>query len=87
MILDGHHRFAAAKLLGLTRLPCLVIKYNSSVVTVTNWNTGEKFDKSKIISDVLTGNLLEHKSTKHTFNCETPIFSALHINELKVNLL
>ena len=36
-IMDGHHRYNAAKKLGLKRIPCVLMDYERSGVTLQSW--------------------------------------------------
>ncbi|WP_261594459.1 ParB N-terminal domain-containing protein [Pseudoalteromonas holothuriae] len=82
VILDGHHRYSAAKTLKFTKIPCLMVDYNSPLIRVTSWETGENMDKSKVISKALSGKLFMKKSTRHELNFMIPIEYELPIELL-----
>jgi ParB-like chromosome segregation protein Spo0J len=54
-IMDGHHRFNAAKLLNLARVPCVLMDYEKSGVTLRSWQSDWDFD----VADIFLGNLLK----------------------------
>lgn len=65
VVMDGHHRLAASKLLGLSYLPCILLSYQHPLLTVTSWADSRPFDPTKIVEAGISGNLLSFKSTKH----------------------
>ncbi|MPY23016.1 hypothetical protein FM037_04800 [Shewanella psychropiezotolerans] len=83
VILDGHHRFAAAKVLNFSRIPCFLVDYNNPEIHVSCWNTGKELNKSEILQKSSQGILLEKKSTRHYFNINMPILSSFEVNDLK----
>ncbi|KZN47389.1 ParB N-terminal domain-containing protein [Pseudoalteromonas luteoviolacea] len=82
VILDGHHRFSAARALKLTKIPCLMVNYDSPLISVKCWDTGVEIDKSQVISTALAGKLLNKKSTKHELLIKIPLQYALPIEFL-----
>lgn len=38
-IMDGHHRFNAAKYLGLVRIPCVLMTYGLGDVSLMSWRS------------------------------------------------
>jgi len=64
VILDGHHRYAAARRLGIDRVPVLSVPYFSPIVTVTGYND-RTVSKDTVITAGLTGAVLAPKSTQH----------------------
>ena len=65
VILDGHHRFTVAKRLQLKYIPCVLVDFCSSIVSVTSWRTREELCKKMILDKALTGDLFEYKTTKN----------------------
>lgn len=82
VILDGHHRFEAAKILKLAKIPCMVIDYTNPKISVSCWNTGIKLDKDQIISQSLQGVLLERKSTRHHLDINIPVLCDFSVSDL-----
>ena len=73
VILDGHHRFNAIKLFGLTSSPVYLVNYKSKKIKVTSWRKGgEKITKQLVMKAGLSGNLLRPKTSRH-FIPEKPI--------------
>jgi hypothetical protein len=64
-VMDGHHRLAAARLLSLSRVPC--VAYNYSEVLVASRRAGYKVDDVTIVARALTGALFPFKTTRHAF--------------------
>ena len=80
-ILDGHHRHSIAVILGLKRVPAIVIDYlNNDEITVSVWpGSGlESLSKGQVIEMSLSENLYPPKTSKHTIaNDMPPIFVLL----------
>lgn len=68
IILDGHHRFEAAKRLGLTHVPAVLIAYGDHRLTLSSWRTGEKWTAQHIIARAVSGHLCPIKTTRHIMN-------------------
>ena len=81
IILDGHHRFAVAKRLQLKYIPCILVEFNSPIISVTSWKTGEVFCKNMILDKALSGNLFDYKTTKNILHTSVGFRSdiSLHI--------
>jgi L-serine kinase (ADP) len=76
VILDGHHRYAAACELGLNRVPVIYLDYNDVEVWSLRFNI--KLSKKIIIKRALEKNIFDFKSTKHKFprvieKCNIPL--------------
>ena len=67
-IMDGHHRFNAAKLLNLARVPCVLMDYKKSGVTLRSWRSDWEVDVADIFLMVKTFKKLPIKTTRHLFN-------------------
>ncbi|MFD1093963.1 ParB N-terminal domain-containing protein [Providencia vermicola] len=64
-IMDGHHRFEVAKLLGLKRIPSVILSYDSPLVKVVSWRDDFEINK-KIVQDYIKQKkVFPHKTTKH----------------------
>lgn len=65
LILDGHHRFEVAKLLGLKNLPCELYNYDD----VPTWSLRPEINISKeeIARKSLNGDIYPYKTVKHQF--------------------
>jgi hypothetical protein len=62
IIIDGHHRYHALKILGIKKVPVTFINYNSSNIKAY---FDDRILKSDVINIVNANKLLPPKSTKH----------------------
>ncbi|RSN79050.1 MAG: transcriptional regulator [Thermoproteota archaeon] len=62
-ILDGHHRFTAAKIVGLTRIPAFLVKYTSAEIEVVGWK--DPVTKMDVLRAALSGRLMPPKTSRH----------------------
>ena len=67
-IMDGHHRFNAAKLLNLSRVPCVLMDYEKSGVTLQSWRSDWDVGVADIFLMVKTFKKFPIKTTRHLFN-------------------
>lgn len=65
VILDGHHRFAAAKILGLSEVPAHLVDYDS--VELLFWKDGAQYTKQEVIERAQKGILFPCKTTRHIY--------------------
>lgn len=80
IVMDGHHRLAAAKHLKLKYVPCEL--YNYSDVEVWSRRKEYKVTPKLIIERGLSGNLYPYKTTRHKFPGEKVPFN-ISLNDLK----
>ena len=64
IILDGHHRVAAALMLGLNKIPALLINYDSEDINVISWHEGRKISK-EVVREAAFNELLPIKTSRH----------------------
>lgn len=83
VILDGHHRFSVAKKLQLKYIPCILVDFNSSIISVTSWKTREKLCKSMILDRALSGDLFDYKTTKNVLHTDMDFKSSIPLDMLK----
>ncbi|EMO6185145.1 TPA: ParB N-terminal domain-containing protein [Proteus mirabilis] len=67
-IMDGHHRFNAAKKLGLKRIPAVLLSYSSPYVQVISWRDDFYIDKDIVISYIKNKKLFPLKTTRHVIS-------------------
>jgi hypothetical protein len=67
-IMDGHHRFKAAKLLNLARVPCVLMDYGKSGVTLQSWRSEWEVTVDDIFLILKEGKKFPIKTTRHLFN-------------------
>jgi len=65
VILDGHHRYAACKALGMRVIPCLLIDYRSPEISVEPRRPEIPVSKEEVIRRGLEGDLYPPKTTRH----------------------
>jgi hypothetical protein len=68
VILDGHHRHAACKKLGIERIRCIVVDYRSPQIRVESRRPGLLVSKEDVIRRGLSGDLYPPKTTRHVFD-------------------
>ncbi len=67
-ILDGHHRRAAARILGLKKVPCWCVEYLADPsVTLASRRPGMHVDKREVVRRGAVGDLYPRKTTKHGY--------------------
>ena len=67
-ILDGHHRRAAARILGLKKIPCWCVEYlTDSSVTLVSRRPEIRVDKKEVVRRGIVGDLYPRKTTKHEY--------------------
>ena len=67
-IMDGHHRFNAAKLLNFTRVPCVLLDYKTSGVKLTSWRTDWNASVEDIFLKMGQLKKFPYKTTRHVFD-------------------
>ena len=79
VVLDGHHRIGALRLLGCSKIPVLFVDYQSPKIGVKTAENGKEYPKHKVIEAALRGELLKPKSTWHyvTFSKEIAHISSI----------
>tara|TARA_B100001564_G_scaffold112167_1_gene93086 strand:- start:302 stop:742 length:441 start_codon:yes stop_codon:yes gene_type:complete len=78
VILDGHHKWNAAKQFGLSKVPTIFVDYfNDSGVQVDVWPEcgKESITKEEVIKMGLSKNVFPPKTSKHSFDFEIPSLS------------
>ncbi len=80
LVLDGQHRFEVARTLGFTRIPAIVVDYDSVKV----WTLRREYPVSqrKVYAKVKAGEVYPYKTVKHKLNFKLPEISVC-LNELK----
>ena len=64
-VLDGHHRLAAAKMLGLRSVPCRLVSYGQAGLSLHAWREGDEVTPDKVLAAAASGALLPFKTTRH----------------------
>ena len=61
-IIDGHHRYSVMRVLGVKKVPCLLIHYENKNIIVSSYNS---ITKKQVIDAGITSKYLAPKSTAH----------------------
>ncbi len=72
VILDGHHRVEALKLLGCSLVPAILVDYDDSCVSVSSWRPGVVVTKEMVRASGLLGLLMPPKTSRHRVCFEIP---------------
>jgi ParB-like chromosome segregation protein Spo0J len=72
IILDGHHRFAAANKLGLGLIPAIVVDYPDPEISVSSWRPDVDIEHSDVLRAGQSGRLLPRKTSRHAFSETLP---------------
>tara|TARA_B110000008_G_C16546438_1_gene394456 strand:- start:39 stop:431 length:393 start_codon:yes stop_codon:yes gene_type:complete len=67
-IMDGHHRFNAAKLLNFTRVPCVLLDYKKGRVKLTSWRADWEANVEDIFIKIKQSKKFPYKTTRHIFD-------------------
>ncbi len=67
VVMDGHHRLRAARALGLSVLPAVLLSYEDGGVVLQAWRRGEHWSPAAVLSCGRSGQLLPRKTTRHLF--------------------
>lgn len=77
LVMDGHHRLAAARKLRLHRIPVVRLSYGDHRLTLTSWRTDFHVTPALIKERARSGLLFPHKTTRHTV---APALPVIHIS-------
>ncbi len=72
VILDGHHRFRAYKELGFETIPCVLVDYQSPIVSVRSRRPEISVSKDEVIRRARSGELFPPKTTQHILHVSLP---------------
>ncbi len=73
IIMDGNHRYQVAHHLALTYIPCVLLDYTDTRITVYDWQNGRAFSPLRIREQILKqGNIFPYKTTRHLFSPSLP---------------
>ena len=85
MILDGHHKWTAAKSLGLARVPVIMVDYlfdESVLVDVWPDCGKESVTKTEVLEMGVSGDVFPPKTSRHTLPFNIPSIR-IPLSELK----
>ncbi len=72
VILNGHHRYAALRELGVRRVPVWEVDYFDPAMEVRRWNAGPPVDKKDVVRRARAGSLFPPKTTRHIWRGPAP---------------
>ncbi len=81
-LMDGHHRYHAARELGLKTVPVILLDYDDPMVVLKAWEPGKTFTREDIWAICESGALLPMKSTRHVIHAQLP-FSRVPLDRLR----
>lgn len=67
-IMDGHHRFNAGKSIGFKRIPCYLLDYSSSGISLKSWRPDWDIKVSDVFKLIKSGKKFPKKTTRHLFD-------------------
>ncbi len=67
LIMDGQHRYEAAKLLGLKEIPVMYFNYNNPSLKIYSLRPEITFTKDEVIKRSIKGIIYPYKTVKHIF--------------------
>ena len=65
IILDGHHRYNCAKILGLKKIPAYLVNYLNKDIKVEKRREDIEINKEIVINKAMHNELFPPKTTKH----------------------
>ncbi|NSY39542.1 ParB N-terminal domain-containing protein [Leisingera sp. ANG59] len=81
-LMDGHHRYHAARQLQLICVPVILLSYDDPMVELQSWRPGDSYRPQDIWDLCATGRLLPMKSTRHVIHAQLP-FSRIPLARLR----
>lgn len=84
-ILDGHHRYAAARILGLERVPCWCVDYfDDASVALAPRRQAIAVSKEEVVRRGMAGDLYPRKTTRHAYEVPpAPLFTLRELRRKK----
>jgi L-serine kinase (ADP) len=85
VVLNGHHRLAALRALGVRKVPAWVVAYFSDVVDLTAWPDASPqhiVSKHHVVGRAKEGKLYPPKTTRHRLKVELPERTT-HLDDLR----
>jgi L-serine kinase (ADP) len=68
IVLDGHHRLEALRVLGYTKIPAQTVDYLGPEVAVESMRDGYEVNKKKVIAAGKTSKLFPPKTSRHLYD-------------------
>jgi len=71
-VMDGHHRLATARPLGLRRIPVVRLGYDDPRLSLHSWRADRTYTPDDVLHAAESGRLLPIKSTRHVLSAALP---------------
>jgi L-serine kinase (ADP) len=68
VILNGHHRYAALRRLGVRRVPVWIFQYEDPAMELGRWSPGTPLSKEEILRHGREGALFPPKTSRHVWH-------------------
>lgn len=72
VILNGHHRYAALRKLGVRWVPAWVIEYTDPAMELLRWSPGPPLEKAEVVRRARVGSLFPPKTSRHVWHGPPP---------------
>jgi L-serine kinase (ADP) len=72
VILNGHHRFAALRKLGVRWVPVWEVKYGDREMELGRWGPGPPLEKAEVVRRAREGALFPPKTSRHVWHGPAP---------------
>ena len=72
VILNGHHRYSALRILGARWAPAWVVDYDDPAIALSRWGPGPPISKADVIRHAEERRPYGVKTTRHTVTIELP---------------
>lgn len=72
VILNGHHRYHALRLLGAKVVPAWIVPYDDPRIELDRWTPGPSITKAEVVTRARSGSPFPPKTTRHTVRLTLP---------------
>jgi L-serine kinase (ADP) len=85
VILNGHHRYAALRKLGVRRVPAWEVDYFDPAMELLRWTPGPPLDKSDVVLRAHARSLFPPKTSRHVWHGPPPVPHPTTLAELQAD--
>lgn len=85
VILNGHHRYAALRRLGVRRVPAWMVDYSDPAMELHRWRPGPALEKAEVVRRAKAGSLFPPKTSRHVWRGPSPAAHATTLAELQAD--
>ena len=86
VVLDGHHRLEALRLLGCSRIPVCYVSYVSDRIGVMSMIKGLEITKAKVVQAAMRGEPFPPKTTWHYLNSNSRTLNHISCIQRRVDV-